>query len=376
MLRAARARRIATATAFGGGGITLLGASTIGLLYLQALQAHRTVGTTEWKPPRADGVYGTGDAPPIRFVMMGDSTAAGYAVTDALNTPGALLAAGLSAVADRPVRLRRLARVGATSRDLADQMAKVRGHRVDLAVIFIGGNDVIHRIRPADSVRHLQDVVRELSALGAAVVVGTCPDLGTVQPIGQPLRYVARRASRQLAAAQTIGVVEAGGRTVSLGGLLSDDFLAHPDELFGPDRFHPSARGYAHAAAAVLPSACAALGLLPEPEAAPALGRRDGVLPVDRAAVEAAERPGTEVSGARVAGRARGPRGRWATLMRRRPRTAPDEGGADATVAADAADAGGPGAPAATPAAVPADTPDPGNPGNATPEVSGTGPTG
>ena len=36
------------------------------------------------------------------------------------------------------------------------------------------------------------------------------------------------------------------------------------------------------------------------------------------AAVEAAEAPGTEVAGAQVGGRDRGPRGRWA-LLRRRP---------------------------------------------------------
>lgn len=160
--------------------------------------------------------------------------------------------------------------------------------------------------------------MRELVSAGTAVVVGTCPDLGTVQPIGQPLRSIARRASRQLAAAQTIAVVESGGRTVSMSNLLADDFQAYPEELFGPDRFHPSARGYAHAAAAVLPSACAALGLLPELETQPVTARGDGVLPVDRAAVEAAEKAGTEVSGAEVDGRERGPRGRWATLIRRR----------------------------------------------------------
>ncbi|MFD0540600.1 hypothetical protein ACFQY7_49170 [Actinomadura luteofluorescens] len=46
------------------------------------------------------------------------------------------------------------------------------------------------------------------------------------------------------------------------------------------------------------------------------------VLPVYLAAAEAAERAGTEVSGASVAGHDRGPRGRWATLRRpplRRP---------------------------------------------------------
>ena len=67
--------------------------------------------------------------------------------------------------------------------------------------------------------------------------------------------------SRQLAAAQTIAVVEAGGRTVSLGDLLGPEFAASPAEMFSADRFHPSVAGYASAAAVLLPSVCAALGL-------------------------------------------------------------------------------------------------------------------
>ena len=39
------------------------------------------------------------------------------------------------------------------------------------------------------------------------------------------------------------------------------DFEAAPAVLFGPDRFHPSARGYAKAAGALLPSVCAALAM-------------------------------------------------------------------------------------------------------------------
>ncbi|MFD0804445.1 GDSL-type esterase/lipase family protein, partial [Streptomonospora algeriensis] len=164
------------------------------------------------------------------------------------------------------------------------QLAKLRSHPPDLAVIFIGANDIIRRRRPAEAVGHLREVVRELVGAGTAVVVGTCPDLGTVQPIGRPLRTIVRRASRQLAAAQTIAVVEEGGRTVSLSDLLASDFLAQPEEFFGPDRFHPSAKGYAYAAAAVLPSACAALGLLPEPAEQPAADPSQDLLPVDQAA--------------------------------------------------------------------------------------------
>jgi len=193
-------------------------------------------------------------------------------------------------------------------------------------VIMIGANDVTNRSRPSEAVDHLGRAVRRLRADGAEVVVCTCPDLGTVEPIAQPLRLVARVWSRQLAAAQTIAVVEAGGRTVSLGDVLGPEFAANPTEMFSADRFHPSAAGYAAAAAVTLPSVCAALGLWPE-EADAVTDRRlfslDGATPVASAAARAAGRPGSEVSGGEVAGAERGPRGRWAFLRRRRPRPSP-----------------------------------------------------
>ncbi len=90
--------------------------------------------------------------------------------------------------------------------------------------------------------------------------------------------------------------------------------------MFSADRFHPSGAGYAAAAAAVLPSICAALGLWPDggAERAPDVTRGEGVGPIAVAAVAAADDPGSEVSAAEVAGQQRGPRGRWAVLLRRR----------------------------------------------------------
>lgn len=146
------------------------------------------------------------------------------------------------------------------------------------------------------------------------MVVGTCPDLGTIEPVYQPLRWVARRLSRQLAAAQTIGVIESGGRTVSLGDLLGPEFEARPRELFGPDNYHPSAEGYATAAMAVLPTLCASLGLWPEEER-PEPARGEGILPVEQAAAEAASEGGTEVTASRAP---------WALLKHRRRRQLPD----------------------------------------------------
>ncbi|MBC6461117.1 SGNH/GDSL hydrolase family protein [Actinomadura sp. HBU206391] len=326
MIRALTARRIATAAAYGGGGITALGGLTFGLLVVEAKLAKRIIqATPNGDPPAADRVYGPSlPGRPISFVMMGDSTAAGIGVLDPGETPAALLATGLSAIAARPVRLTTVARSGSRSEVLPDQVTEALRAGPDIVVIMIGANDVTARVSPADSVRHLDDAVRRLRDIGSEVVVGTCPDLGSVKPVMQPLRWVAQRASRQLAAAQTIAVVERGGRSVSLGDLLGGEFAAEPHEMFSADRYHPSARGYAAAAAALLPSMAAALELEPEEaleQARPAARRGEGVLPVYLAAAEAAEEPGTEVSATRVAGRELGPRGRWATLLRRRQLT-------------------------------------------------------
>ncbi|MFI6039535.1 SGNH/GDSL hydrolase family protein [Streptomyces sp. NPDC051315] len=329
MSRARVARRIAAGAAYGGGGIGLAGAAVVGLLLAEAQLARRHVNGNGAQPrvPQADGLYGRAYAAPgieaLRLTLLGDSTAAGQGVRRAGQTPGALLASGLAAVAERPVKLRNVALPGARSDDLDRQVALVLGNadRVpDVCVIMIGANDVTHRMPPTRSVRHLSAAVRRLRTAGAEVIVGTCPDLGTIEPVGQPLRWLARRASRQLAAAQTIGVVAQGGRTVSLGDLLGPEFEANPRELFGPDHYHPSAEGYATAAMAVLPTVCAALGLWPAEEERPDAFRREGFLPVAQAAAEAASEAGTEVTAAMPTG----PRGPWALLKRRRRRRVPE----------------------------------------------------
>jgi lysophospholipase L1-like esterase len=328
MSRATVARRIATAAAYGGSGIGLIGGAAVGLLLTEVQLARRIVGGSEAVPPRADGRYGSAFAhragdPSLRLGFLGDSTAAGQGVHRARDTPGALLASGLAAVAEQPVTLSNVANPGAQSDDLPRQVSLLLDFGApppDVCVIMIGANDVTRRMPPAKSVRFLSDAVRRLREAGSQVVVGTCPDLGTIEPVYQPLRWVARRVSRQLAAAQTIAVVDLGGRTVSLGDLLGPEFEARPREMFGPDNYHPSAEGYAAAAMALLPTVCAGLGLWPEGDERPDSRRGEGFLPVAEAAAEAAAEGGTEVA---AAGTVSGPKGRWALLKRRRRRRLP-----------------------------------------------------
>jgi lysophospholipase L1-like esterase len=305
---------------YGGGGLGLAGAMLVAVLRGEARSARRRVEArvSRADPPTGNGRYGSGRGKPLVLAVLGDSSAVGLGVDKAEQTPGVLVASALAELAERPVRLVRVAVSGATSERLPAQVESALAERPDVAVIMIGANDVTSRARPSTSVRYLAEAVRRLVASGCQVVVGTCPDLGTIRPIRQPLRLLARRWSRQLAAAQTIAVVAEGGRTVSLGSVLGPSF-ATDHSLFSNDEFHPSAAGYASAAAVLLPSVADSLGVWPAAADRGLRLRRDTVRPVAQAAARAAGRTGTEVQATEVRGQETGPRGPWARLRRRRP---------------------------------------------------------
>lgn len=324
MSKAAAARKLAAAAAFGGGGLGFVGGSLYGVLRAEASMARRRIGKTRGEPPNPSGLYGAelpGRA--IRMAVLGDSGAAGYGAAFPEETFGAFLAAGLSELSGRPVFLDAVAFIGAKTADLQRQIPHAIDGLPDVCAIMIGTNDVTHRVSPSASVRALTEAVEILRAAGTEVVVGTCPDLGTLRPVAPPLRQVARHWSRRLAAAQTIAVVEAGGTTVSLGSILGPEFYAKPGDLFGPDRFHPSPAGYRSCAQAMLPTVAAAVGVASEVLDEPEPERGEGVRTLASAAAAAAESAGTEVSGTTVSGREVGPRGRWALLRHRRRPEAP-----------------------------------------------------
>jgi lysophospholipase L1-like esterase len=319
---AAAARKLAAAALYGGGGLSVLGAGLYGVLAAEARLARKTIGEVSAEPPPdATGWYGRRrPGPAFRIALLGDSSAAGYGVDTVEQTPGAVVASGIAEHADRRVYLREFCVVGARSSDLAAQIDRAVTIEPEVAIILVGANDVTHTVLPSHSVRCLSEGVRRLTAAGCAVVVGTCPDLGTVQPIPPPLKQLARAWSRRLAAAQTIAVVEEGGRSVSLGSILGPEFAAAPAVLFGPDQFHPSVEGYRALAGVLIPSVLAALDVAPDEETALQSLRGEGVLPISQAAVRAVQQPGTELDGTEIGGARAGVRGLWVELRRRRRR--------------------------------------------------------
>ena len=260
MGRARRARKIAATAAYGGGGVAAigaaLGAAGWGVIKAEAALARRVIGSAVRRLPRRQRhLRRPGAGEPYDIVVLGDSSAAGHGRggrprdgrrdhrqrrRGPHRAPGA---------ADQPGRRRcRVQRPRAPARQLARGRHAAR-RRAD------------HGRRQRRDPPHRAQSRRCASSSrpcgGSApwareVVVGTCPDLGTIQPIRQPLRSLMKRWSRDLAAAQTVAVVEAGGRTVSLGDLIGPGVrgVAARDVQQGPvppvgGRLRPGGRGAA-----------------------------------------------------------------------------------------------------------------------------------
>ena len=291
---------LATAGALASTGTAYLGARN--LLVGQASHA-RTVIPKAWDiPPRADGVYTRGGGPVERWrrgmpvdlhlMIFGDSTATGYGCVSAEEVPGVRIARGFAEQTGKRVRLSTKAIVGATSKGVLGQVDAmfVAGPPPDAAVLMLGANDITALNGISQSARRLGMAVRKLRARGAVVIAGTCPDLGVISAIPQPLRSLAHSRTSQLARAQAAAAKSAGGVPVPLAQLLASEFRTKGELMFSADGFHPSSVAYALAADVLLLALCEALGEKVEhppltslaPSPAPVLGQghtRTSVMP-------------------------------------------------------------------------------------------------
>ena len=253
------------AVVIGATGATV--GAAYGVLSKQGQRARRDIMIPGWLPLRADGIYFPGSTGPppaapdyarpgtaVHLTMLGDSLGAGLGVDHAEQLPGVVLARGLAEETGRPVLLDTLAICGCTSRRLSGQVDTALLDPPDVAIIMIGANDVTRRLAPRESAYLLGAAVSRLRAAGTTVIVGTCPDLGAIRLIPQPLRAIAHSSSRTLARLQHDAVSRTGGIPVPLAQLLAQDFLNQPDALFSRDHYHPSAAGYAAICAVLLPA--------------------------------------------------------------------------------------------------------------------------
>lgn len=187
----------------------------------------------------------------LRFHVLGDSLAAGVGCTRADQTIGHLLADALRR-AGHAVALTVHAVPGARSADLAPQVRSAVRAGVDLSLIVIGANDLTRLTPPAVGAGLLRDAVAALDKAGARTVVVTAPDMGVIAHVPPAFRDIVSQASRVYAQAQADAAITAGGVVARVGDDVFARFAAD-ERLFSPDRFHPSAAGYALIADAISP---------------------------------------------------------------------------------------------------------------------------
>ena len=159
------ARRIATAAALGGGGLTALGATAYGLLIAESLLARKTIGRPHGLDgPPADGVYGDFPGDADQMAMLGDSTlrrarhdrsgqdsGASARPRAGRRSPSARYGSASSASRGRP-----------PPSSASRWTPRWRWSRT-VAVLFVGANDVI----TADPARHRRTASEQSGAAAA-----------------------------------------------------------------------------------------------------------------------------------------------------------------------------------------------------------------
>jgi lysophospholipase L1-like esterase len=195
--------------------------------------AWRTEKLPEAAGPR-DGV--TGDGPPLRLLIVGDSSAAGVGVNTQDDALAGQVVAALSP--HFVVQWQAVARSGVTSARAQGMVAQARA--CDVAITALGVNDVLRHTSSGRFARAQTVLHTRLRDLGAQVILcSAVPPLGAFAAFPQPLRgHLGVRAAKLDATLQAV-CAQTGARHVPFDITPSADWLAR-------DGLHPSAKLYQH----------------------------------------------------------------------------------------------------------------------------------
>ncbi len=210
------------------------------LLLPQALWVKRTAlrlpdAETPWH-----GLVAAGEplAPPLRLLLLGESTVSGVGVKQQTDGLAGQLAAQLATATGRAVQWQAVGRNGGDARlALQSLLPQVVGQQWDMALLVLGVNDTTHLTSRRRWRRCLQQLVSGLRGCADRVLVTAVPPLGHFSALPQPLRgWFGLRASLLDTDLRAVAVQQRA------------DYLAL-DMPFKPaylaaDGFHPSAAGY------------------------------------------------------------------------------------------------------------------------------------
>jgi lysophospholipase L1-like esterase len=222
--------------------------SLFGVQMLQAIQRPDLESLTDQDP---SGVFGDPDLPPLRIVVLGDSTVTcpGVEPLDACWTRRTAMA-----LSDRyHVDLVSIAVGGSKISDVrGDQLHRAILTGGDVAMVCIGGNDAL-RMTPIDRFERAYDeVLRTLTSAFPTVAVCGVGDLGTIPRLPALARGAARIRARSIDHAISRVSHRHGVPKSRAWGPEYVAFETDPDVWAG-DLFHASAAGHAIYADAAIP---------------------------------------------------------------------------------------------------------------------------
>ena len=208
-----------------------------------SIQACTTPSQVFQNPSPGPVVFGS-EGPLLTYLVMGDSTAAGqgaaYADGIAMGTTATLAKA-------RHVAMTNLSVSGARVSDVfRDQLPAAQQLHPDLVLLSVSANDVTHLTSIASMKVNFLRIVRGLKAANprVAIVVTGSPEMGAPPRIPRLFRgWASRRTEAVNVMVQRLSEEEQltfAPIAAATGPLFRRDLT-----LFGPDRFHPNARGYA-----------------------------------------------------------------------------------------------------------------------------------
>jgi lysophospholipase L1-like esterase len=123
----------------------------------------------------------------------------------------------------------------------------------DVAVVSVGANDALRRVRISGFEADLRAIVQRLRAGGATVVLSGVGDVGTAPVLPFPLRLVMRERSRMADRVHArVAAAHDGVLKVPVAEETNETFRRRSD-LFCADLFHPNRNGHAVWADAAFP---------------------------------------------------------------------------------------------------------------------------
>ena len=202
---------------------------------------------------------GPDDTPPIRLVVLGDSTTTGpgLAGPEQIWLHRALAQLDLDAGVD----VRSLAVGGSRVADVLGRLPEVWELEPDAVVVAVGSNDAIHATPVRRFARDMDVLVAELTSRAPAVAITNIGDLGNLERVPPPLTTVLRTRSRLIS--RRIEAVVAEHPEAILIDVTAVDHEFRRGGVFGPDLFHPNEVGHELWASAAIPGLAELLGQVP-----------------------------------------------------------------------------------------------------------------